>query len=76
MHFSCVFRSFDIIPYVAHFAAHPPQNGYSVLVADPLAIKNLLIDGPDGFAVHKPPFNRQTNERLLGKGVIWAEGEV
>ncbi|KAJ7619381.1 cytochrome P450 [Roridomyces roridus] len=48
-------------------------NGYSILVADPLAIKALLIDGPDGFAVHKPPFNRQTNERLLGRGVIWAE---
>ncbi|KAJ7083477.1 cytochrome P450 [Mycena epipterygia] len=50
-------------------------NGDSILVADPLAIKALLIDSPDGFAVHKPPFNRQTNQRLLGKGVIWAEEE-
>ncbi|KAL7420604.1 hypothetical protein Q5752_004555 [Cryptotrichosporon argae] len=29
----------------------------------------------DGLTFHKPPFNRQTNQRLLGKGVIWAEGQ-
>ncbi|ORY30175.1 cytochrome P450 [Naematelia encephala] len=50
-------------------------NGYTVLLADPIAVKSLLSDGPDGYTWHKPPFNRQTNERLLGRGVIWAEGD-
>ncbi|WVQ84965.1 hypothetical protein IAT38_007129 [Cryptococcus sp. DSM 104549] len=49
-------------------------NGWTILIADPAAIKAILIDGPDGTSFHKPPFNRQTNERLLGRGVIWAEG--
>ncbi|KII83030.1 hypothetical protein PLICRDRAFT_494881, partial [Plicaturopsis crispa FD-325 SS-3] len=50
-------------------------NGNTLLVADPVAIKAILTDGPDAYAFHKPPFNRQTNQRMLGKGVIWAEGD-
>jgi hypothetical protein len=64
------FISYSISAQITNITTHAPQ----LLLSDPAAIKHIFTTHT--YSYTKSPVFRPLIDRLLGKGLVWAEGEA